>query len=91
MTQTAAGANGKNARVCRRSDGVTPSSLFQGGVDRRELGVQLGAKAIHDRNDGERYARCYQAILDGGRGSFIAPKSFKRSHRSASIHNDVLK
>src|ERR1700754_648075 len=55
--------------------------LFQGRVDRRELGVQLGAKAVYDRNDGERDTRCYQAILDGGGGRLVTQESLDGSHR----------
>jgi hypothetical protein len=84
MTQTRAGAKWKvRAGLPARQRPDAPSGLFQGRVDRRELGVQPGAKAVYDRNDGERDTCCYQAILDGGGGSFVAQESLDGSHRLA--------
>src|ERR1700759_831234 len=37
--------------------------LLQRGVDRGELGVQLGAEAVDDSDDGKRNAGCNQAVF----------------------------
>jgi hypothetical protein len=36
--------------------------------------VQLGAKAVHGGNDGQRNAGCDQAVLNGSRAGLINPK-----------------
>src|ERR1041385_1738845 len=45
--------------------------LFQRAVDRRELGVQGAAEAVHDRDDGERDAGGDQSVFDGGGAGLI--------------------
>jgi hypothetical protein len=54
--------------------------LFQRGIDRGELGVELGAEPVHDGDDGERNASSDQAILDGGRAGLVSQKCSERSH-----------
>jgi hypothetical protein len=49
-------------------------SLFQRGVDRRELGVQLAADAVHDGDDGKRNASGDQSIFDCRCGGLVDPK-----------------
>ena len=39
--------------------------------DAGELGVQLSAKAVDDRDDRDRNARRDEAVLDGGRTGFV--------------------
>jgi hypothetical protein len=39
--------------------------------DRRELGIQFGAKAVHNRDDCDRNASGDKAILDGGRARVV--------------------
>src|ERR1700721_2629443 len=58
--------------------------LFQRGVDRGELGVQVGAEAVNDRNDRERDAGCNQAVFDrGGAGFILHESSNKGLHQVA--------
>ena len=45
--------------------------LLERGRNRGELVVQLGAHAVYDRNDGERDARCNQAVFDRRRAGFV--------------------
>jgi hypothetical protein len=45
--------------------------LLQRTIDRGELAVELGAKPVHDRDDGKRDASCDQPILDGGCAGFV--------------------
>src|ERR1700733_8692515 len=45
--------------------------LFQRGVDRAELGVQVGAEAVDHSDDGERNAGCNEAVFDGGSAGLI--------------------
>jgi hypothetical protein len=45
--------------------------LFQLRRDRRELGVQLGADAVDDGDDGNGNPGGDQAIFNGGRSGFI--------------------
>jgi len=48
--------------------------LFQRGVDRRELRVEVRADAIHHGDDSERNARRDQTVLDGGRAGLVFPE-----------------
>jgi len=52
-------------------DRLADSRLLQRGIDRRELGVEVGAKTIDYSNDGERNAGSNQAVFDGGSARFI--------------------
>jgi hypothetical protein len=54
--------------------------LFKGVVDRRELGVELGAEPVNDGDDGKRDPGCDQAILDGGGTGFILEESENHFH-----------
>jgi len=49
-------------------------ALFQRGVDRRELRVEVRADAIHHGDDSERDARSDQSVLDGGRAGLVFPE-----------------
>jgi hypothetical protein len=56
--------------------------LFQGAVNRSELGIELSTKPVNDRDDGERNACGDQAIFDGGRAGLICNESSDRFHTS---------
>src|SRR5664279_2102718 len=45
--------------------------LFQRGVDRGELGIQVGTEAVDHGDDRERDSRCNQAVFDGGGAGLI--------------------
>ena len=45
--------------------------LLDRGGNRRELGVQLRAQPVHDRNDGERNAGRDQAVFDRRRAGLV--------------------
>jgi len=61
--------------VFRRSVMVKEAStLVQLRRDRRELGIQFGAKAVHNRDDCDRNASGDEAILDGGRARLVFEK-----------------
>src|SRR4051795_10936886 len=52
--------------------------LFQRGIDRREGGVQLAAKAVDDRDDGQRNAGRDQSIFDRGGAGLILRETRKK-------------
>src|ERR1700688_2395813 len=45
--------------------------LLQRGIDRGELGVQVGAEAVDHSDNRERNAGCDQAVFDGGGAGLI--------------------
>jgi hypothetical protein len=49
--------------IARAATASFPPKLFQRGVDRRELGVQPGAKAVHDRKSAGIPLACRQEFL----------------------------
>jgi hypothetical protein len=51
--------------------------LFQRAIDRREFGVEGGAKAVDRSDDREADARGDQAVLDRGSGGLVGPKFCK--------------
>ena len=51
-----------------------PRASLEGGVDRRELVFDVGAKSVDDRNDREGDARRDQSIFDGGGAVLIIEK-----------------
>ena len=55
--------------------------LMQLRRNRRELGVQLGTKPVHNGDDGECYARGDQAILNRGGPGFVFEKRPERPHK----------
>src|ERR1035437_9880683 len=56
------------ARNCR---------LFQRGVDRGELVVQVGTEAVDHSDDRERNAGCNQAVFDGGGAGLVLQETGK--------------
>jgi hypothetical protein len=50
------------------------ASLFQRGIDRGELVIQVGAKAIDRNNNRNRNARRDQSVFDGSSAGLIVPK-----------------
>jgi hypothetical protein len=61
---------GRRLRYCC----IEGSALFQRGVDRREPGIQLGADAVHDGNDGKRNPSGDQSIFDCRGRCLVSPK-----------------
>jgi hypothetical protein len=55
-------------------------SLLQRSIDGGELGVELGAKSVHGRDNGKRDASRDQPILDGGGAGFVSEKFMNRFH-----------
>src|ERR1700722_10656254 len=55
-------------------------ALFQRGVDRGELGVELGSKPVHDGNDGQRNSSRDQPVLDRGGAGLVRKKSANGVH-----------
>jgi len=51
--------------------------LLQRSVDRVKLGVQVTAKAVDRNDDGNRNARCDQAVFNGGCATFIGKEICK--------------
>ena len=49
--------------------------LLQRVVDRGELGVQVGTKAVHDSDNRERNAGSNQAVFDGGSAGLVLNKT----------------
>ena len=47
------------------------AQLFELGRNTGERVVQLGAEAVHDRDDGNRDARRNEAVLDGRGAGFV--------------------
>ena len=62
-------------------EGANSGGLLQLRRDRRELGVQLGAKAVHNRNDGERNASCDEAVFNRGGPGFVFEKREELAHK----------
>jgi hypothetical protein len=62
------------AGVQSRAKFVLEQILFQRGVDRRELGVEVRADAIHHGDDRERDAGRDQSVLDCGRAGLVFPE-----------------
>ena len=63
-----AAAKTKRLRTCRSLPQINSNAnLVERVRNRREGGLQLGAEALNDGNDGNGDARGDQAILDGGR------------------------
>jgi hypothetical protein len=62
--------------------GRASCGLVQRGIDGGELGVELGAQSIHDRDNRQRNARRDQAILDGGRAGLVSQECSERFHAS---------
>jgi len=46
--------------------------LLQRSIDRRELGVELYADAVHDGDDGKLNTSRDQSIFDGCRARFVS-------------------
>jgi hypothetical protein len=78
------GLDTQPVNIVAKSDEKTVSdparSLFQRAVDRSEFRVELTAKPIHDRDDGECNTGRDQSIFDGGSGGFVGEKSTKCFH-----------
>ena len=62
-------------------EGANSGGLLQLRRDRRELGVQLGAYAVHDRDDGEPNASCDEAVFNRGGPGFVFEKRAELAHR----------
>jgi hypothetical protein len=71
---THAGSSWLTRRYRLRRDG-----LLQRVIDRGELGVEPGAKPIHDSDDRERDASGDQPVLDGGSAGVVR-KKFSNEH-----------
>jgi hypothetical protein len=56
------------------------NGLLQGSIDRGELGFKIGAKPVHDRDNGERDSSRDQPVLNGRCAGFINQKSLDRFH-----------
>ena len=59
--------------------------LFELGRDARKLGVQLGAKAIDDRNDRDGNPGGDQSVFNGGSARLILQKRNKLKHWLAPL------
>jgi hypothetical protein len=49
-------------------------SLFQRAADRRKFGVQLGAEAVHNGDDGKRNTSGDQSVFDCRSAGLVSPK-----------------
>jgi hypothetical protein len=60
--------------------------LFKLAGDARKLGIEVGAEAVHNRNNCDRDASSDQAILDGGRARIVFQEAqCKRFHDMSSL------
>ena len=73
LTRPIGGADGAALPGLAISQAVR--GLLQRTIDRGELAVELGAKPVHDRDDGKRDASCDQPVLDGGCAGFVVEES----------------
>ena len=64
-----------------RVGGTDRAGLFQRTIDRRELGIELGAQPVHGNDNSERDTRRDQAILDGCRAGLVSKEGSESSHR----------
>ena len=85
-----------NRPPIRKGRGTLPEPLLQRrrarllelGRNAGELGVQLGAKTVDDRDDRDRDVRRDEAVLDGGRTRFVLHETHEEVFHlgAAKIH-----
>jgi len=67
---------------CKKmKEAANGGALMQLRRNRHEFGIQLSTKAVHDRDDGECYARGDQAILNRGGPGFVFEKRAEFPHK----------
>jgi hypothetical protein len=75
----------KPVGVNRRALSLSHERLLQRGVDRGELGVQVGAEAVDHSDDREGDAGSDQSIFDGGSASLVLQEAGKKlGHKGES-------
>ena len=84
-TQRSAKTKEKPVGVNRRALSLSHERLLQRGVDRGELGVQVGAEAVDHSDDREGDAGSNQSIFDGGSASLVLQEADKKlGHKGES-------